>query len=342
MSSDVVTRVLAFSKKADELADNGHILRAAENYGRAAETARALGEDNLMTLCMRLRKANMLLFYASRPLDAADSDSDLCATAPHRAEFMALLSGAVEALERRRVAGTLLQGKCTAAEETWSAKELMRNVSSLTAAQAASFAALAGYEEFLYAAKSSLNVLGHASFFEGECSDAQLQSFVHHVVHAAELMQQPRCHSGEVSLQAEVAFADTFRAVLALSSEGDGMGLDANRLQLLAGAWQRLERSGVLQERHIERLTWSLELEGHAFRAAIHASLNAPGLRSCALPGCGAREAHPAHFKSCAACRTVVYCCREHQVAGWPGHKKACKTARKAQEEEDEGGASGT
>ena len=59
-------------------------------------------------------------------------------------------------------------------------------------------------------------------------------------------------------------------------------------------------------------------------------SLNASGLRSCALAGCGAREAHPAHFKSCAACRAVVYCCREHQVAGWPAHKKACKAARKA------------
>ena len=79
-----------------------------------------------------------------------------------------------------------------------------------------------------------------------------------------------------------------------------------------------------------------------ALFAAVQKSLSAPGLRSCALPGCGAREAHPTHFKSCAACRTIVYCCREHQVAGWPSHKKACKAARKAAAaEDDEAGASG-
>ena len=72
-------------------------------------------------------------------------------------------------------------------------------------------------------------------------------------------------------------------------------------------------------------------------QAALQRSLTAPGLRSCALDGCGAKEAHPAHFKSCAACRAVVYCCREHQVAGWPGHKKACKAARKAAAAEEDG-----
>ena len=72
------------------------------------------------------------------------------------------------------------------------------------------------------------------------------------------------------------------------------------------------------------------ETEQQAHQAAVHKSLNAPGLRTCALPGCGAKEAHPAHFKSCAACRTVVYCCREHQAEDWPNHKKACKAARKA------------
>ena len=46
--------------------------------------------------------------------------------------------------------------------------------------------------------------------------------------------------------------------------------------------------------------------------------------------GVGAREAHPQHFKRCAACRTVAYCSRKHQVADWPGHKAACKAARQA------------
>ena len=38
-----------------------------------------------------------------------------------------------------------------------------------------------------------------------------------------------------------------------------------------------------------------------------------PGLRTCALAGCGAKEAHPSHLKSCAACCRPLYCCMEQQ-----------------------------
>jgi hypothetical protein len=60
------------------------------------------------------------------------------------------------------------------------------------------------------------------------------------------------------------------------------------------------------------------------------AAAAAPGLRLCALAACGAREAHPSHFKSCAACRTAAYCCKAHQTEDWPSHKAVCKAARKA------------
>jgi hypothetical protein len=55
------------------------------------------------------------------------------------------------------------------------------------------------------------------------------------------------------------------------------------------------------------------------------------GLRSCALgAACGKREATRQQFKLCSACKTVAYCCREHQAAHWPAHKAACKAARNA------------
>jgi hypothetical protein len=64
-------------------------------------------------------------------------------------------------------------------------------------------------------------------------------------------------------------------------------------------------------------------------------------LRTCALPGCGAKEAHPAHFKSCAACRGVVYCSKEHQMVDWRrSHKAACKAARKKTNAEEQAGPS--
>ena len=337
MSSDILKRVLPFAKKADELFGKGHLLRAAENFGRAAEAARPLGADNLVMLQMQLMHSNMLGVYATSP-DAVRT-ADPIALGAHRAECIALISGAVAGLERRRMAGTLLDGKCSAAEEAWRTVELRRLIATMPAADAASFAALTGYEDLLRAAADCSALLLRARmFFAAECSSAQLQSFAEFVVHAVDQMQQPR-RLGDAALLDEAKFVDTLRDVVA---QAGLYGLDARLVQLLTGAWQRLQRSGVLQVRRIDAcIAKCITPAGHSecndIAAAFHKSMNAPGLRRCALPGCGAKEAHPAHFKSCAACRGVVYCCREHQVEGWPAHKKACKAARKAAAAEDDG-----
>ena len=337
MSSDVFARAVSFATKADELLDKGHLLRAAENYGRAAEAARALGVDNLVALNMQLHQGNPLCIFVTWP-DAAVAPRVLAA---HRAELITLLSGVMAALERRRVAGTLLEGKCTAVEEAWRANELQRDNANMPAVVAASWAALVGYNLFLHAANNASEVLARARLFAAECSGAHFLSFAQHAAHAAELMQQPRRH-GNIAMDLEAVFADELRR--AVAAIGANNGLSARVVQLLAGAWERLQRSGVLQARRLEDRIGALASYRRNFITTVHKSMTAPGLRTCALPGCGAKEAHPAHFKSCAACRAVVYCCREHQVAGWPGHKKACKAARKAAAAEagDEAGASST
>jgi hypothetical protein len=99
---------------------------------------------------------------------------------------------------------------------------------------------------------------------------------------------------------------------------------------MLADALQQLEgitaqrRGGITAEKAADAVRFSI-----AARRAADAAAAAPGLRSCGLASCGAREAHPNHFKSCAACRIPVYCCKEHQTEHWPDHKAACKAARK-------------
>ena len=335
MASDVLTRVDAFNKKADELADKGHLLRAAENFGRAAEAARPLGEDNLVAVDMQVARGNALCAHAG--MAAPESAADRRILAGCRAESISLFSGAVAVLERRRVAGTLLEGKCTAVEEACRARAIQRANVDVSDAEAASWATLVGYETFLSAAGSVLSVLSQAQACATACSAAQFQSFAQHVAHAAELMQQPRS-PGEMSLNSEATFTEGFRIAVAVAGAN---GLDARLVKLLADALQRLERSGVLQARRTDEHIGLNVHKERAMQAAVQSSLTAPGLRRCALPGCGAREAHPAHFKSCAACRTVVYCCREHQVAGWPAHKKACKAARKAAAAASEDGGAG-
>ena len=65
------------------------------------------------------------------------------------------------------------------------------------------------------------------------------------------------------------------------------------------------------------------------------------GLRDCALPSCAKTETTVKEFAGCSGCRSVVYCCLEHQALHWRAHKKACRemeAARLATEEGDTGG----
>jgi len=229
----------------------------------------------------------------------------------------------VASLERRRLAGTLLEGKCTAAEEAWSAAQMRDG--NFTAAESVSLAKLVGYRAFLQAGAHLSSMLSAADLFAGECSAAQFLAFAQHVVKAAELMQQPRL-LGTLALNAEAYFAKMLSAAakrLAIC------GRDPRVTLTLMGTWQRLQQSGVLETRGTFE-----QIQRHPpiseSNQAVAAAMAAPGLRTCALAGCGAKEAHPKHFKSCGACRAVVYCSKEHQAEGWPSHKKACKAATKA------------
>jgi hypothetical protein len=51
------------------------------------------------------------------------------------------------------------------------------------------------------------------------------------------------------------------------------------------------------------------------------------GLRRCALPACGAQEAHPKLFKLCGRCRGAAYCCAAHSVEDWKRHKREDRCA---------------
>ena len=72
-----------------------------------------------------------------------------------------------------------------------------------------------------------------------------------------------------------------------------------------------------------------------AFEARKHADIAKHGLRDCALPSCSKMEKTVKEFAGRSGCRTVVYCCLEHQALDWRAHKKACRekeAARLAEE----------
>jgi len=336
-----LARVRTFFRKANELEEKGHLVRAAENYTRAAEAARALGPDNLVVVEMQRSHASVLLTYAANVV-SSEAAVDPGILAAQRADCVALLSAVVAALERRRVAGTLLEGKCTAAEEAWSVEHW--KAAGASAVKAASVAKLFGYELCLQTATNVICVLQNAAFFANECSAAQFQFLFQHAINAAELMLLPRSH-GKTAFGEEVLFAKTLSEAAASL---DAQGLDARLVQQLADAWQRLQRSGVLEARGAhdggvfsQRLRLVQKACIDKSDGAVRAAMVAPGLRSCALAGCGAKEVHPQHFKRCSACKLVVYCSKEHQLEAWPAHKAACKAARKAADASSDGGGAG-
>jgi len=267
-----------------------------------------------------------------------EADVNAGVVAAHRADCVALFSAAVAALERRRAAGTLLEGKCTAAEEAWYVTQMRE--AKISAVGTAAWASLFGYSIYLFNSMSVLCMLMNARSYAGECSATQFETFAQHVVHAAELMQQPRSH-GTLYMGAELEFVDVFSSVM--DNDLGARGLDARLVQLLTGAWQKLQQSGVLETRGILeeiRRDEQINTSRSEQRAAtIRTAMAAPGLRTCALAGCGAKEAHPQHFKRCSACQAVVYCSKEHQLEAWPAHKAACKAARKAKAAASDGSA---
>ena len=100
--------------------------------------------------------------------------------------------------------------------------------------------------------------------------------------------------------------------------------------QRLIGAWQKLLQSNAVPKQRVNEMEKRLAQNAEKTAAMMRAQVAEKGLKRCALDGCAAKEVHVSQFSKCAACKAVVYCCREHQVADWQSHKKACKAARKA------------
>jgi Tfp pilus assembly protein PilV len=251
-----------------------------------------------------------------------------------RQDAAELILSAGAALQARQAAGTLLPGACRPYEVEYEEAFLGPCVPPPMAAFPAAVSAFKAQVGRFF---------GYATFIYGAAQAAEFQMF---------------CSTGAVSLTAaqreelwallidalDLMTASAANPLVAMAAGYQEAGLVNNVQQLFrdgcvptsgAGArvrdaWSRLERSGVLVT---HRMGGAVEMaQSHTSRheRVSMAAAAAPGLRSCALPGCGTREVHPSHFKACGACKTAVYCSKEHQTTDWPRHKPDCKAARKA------------
>ena len=325
------SNVLALSGKALKSFSTGGFGRAAAYYAEAFEAARALNAaaDCVIVACLQSWYAYAMLVHGDKS-GMVDSEK-----VPVLLKLVPVLDEAAAAVQSRRAAGSLKSAGLRPAESAF----------------ALTFSQLqfkhAGYEKPGSAVAESAGLIMHTTYMRVATCTLMAQTKIVALLAMsgpAALAQEP----GMLNMGARYDFvASALDLIAEPRAEAPGLHVEAELIDYIeefasngqlavlspstAAAWERLQRSGVIRERGIamfgkddlKRLTAKVE-------SAAAAKVAARGLRSCALATCAAREVQASQFKNCGACKTVVYCCREHQVADWPAHKAACKAARKA------------
>jgi hypothetical protein len=263
----------------------------------------------------------------SEPLERA---REMC-----RRAFIELLPPVMALVERRRLAGTLLYGKCVPHEVEWS-RQIWTAINEGDANQSASDAPFMGYETYLKVAWVAIYWKATSHSLAATVTPptaAQTQQIFSCAVTALDMMRMPRLEKHkDLGFIYEATLLNSVRLIL---EDGVcGVHHDA-----LASALNRLEASGVIAARSLSDVIHEARSRHESSEAKAQADNEAFGLRPCAH--CGAHEVHVAQFKRCGACKEkdVVYCCKSCQAANWPAHKAACKAARKAAAAAAAGGA---
>jgi hypothetical protein len=309
-----------------------HSARETECRERALVAAQALrlGEDSLIVANLQVKFSERLFSEAAE--HTADEAQRTALQAKAAEHFLA----AAAALQQRRAADTLMPGCCRAVEVKWSrltlehANTVQSGGQRPTVARAGvemRIAPSCGFNSFCGLGCGAVSII--VRVFRRQIAAApQLVSAAWDAIADAAILFTLPSVDDDVSLGNDAFFVSKLRTLVNNAPEL-WAPMDAPRVRALV-AWRSLERSGVLQRRNMDGL---VEASSHlriAEASAAAAARMAPERRSCSLDSCGTRETHPAHFKSCAACRIPVYCCKEHQTEHWPSHKAACKAARKA------------
>ena len=311
----------------------GRLARYVELSAQAAVHAEALfGDDSLMVASLRYNQSKSLVGLAMAASGAE-------AVALLRKSFAMLLS-LIPLLLRRLEANTLLPGTIRQEEldyETHAQAAIYRTKNEPVpspAARSAEQASATGYNTLMDAMFRSLEHLQQPLWPQHE--RRMVESFVLQGLDVIPRTAGIPAHlnMGEVHLVMMIEkymsprnFNPVFCAAVLLK-------------------WRSNAVSSVLQARGVLQTGEAKFEQSHSeFEARKRADIAKHGLRDCALPSCSKTEKTVKEFAGCSGCRSVVYCCLEHQALDWRAHKKACKekeAARLAEEEEEQGAEKGT
>jgi hypothetical protein len=121
------------------------------------------------------------------------------------------------------------------------------------------------------------------------------------------------------SLQTTSSVRVLRRIMITLADTGELLRQLRSKCGLSEAEWNSLCRSTVIEDSDIAQ---DNQATLAAFRRRAAADVARHGLRRCALPSCGATEAHPKLFKLCGRCRGAAYCCAAHSKEDWKRHKR--------------------
>ena len=338
MASSNVDTIISLSVKGKELYNKCHFERSLQKWRAARAAAEALGAEDCVILAAAMTKTARVSALAELARGMMPGVR-VRLTEAFILEVFAQYAASAAILRRRRDAGTLLEGKCRPDEVRWKLGYI-QGLASVPETEIWTYkhmASLVGYDTFLELAYTCIelacSVLSIDRVFQpgGEAERTWFSFTCNLCDEAVALMMLPRSQSFHRSS----AESDVLVGLQQLKEALSAGAQDKRWRVRVAVALARLHQSGVIEERCLgdaETIS-SVADADETFTRGAQERMDAVAsgqLRSCALTTCGAREGHPSHFSKCGACKTVSYCCREHQLQDWPAHKAACKAARKA------------
>ena len=328
-------QLAAFYKLVDKRAIASALCRHARNAelsASAAVQAEALfGENSLVVASLRMGGSDSLTCWAA---EASGAERETLV----RQAWETLLS-VLPLLLLRAEANTLLPGTVREEELDYTArvldavgkaqKEPLSSPGSILRAVASTM----GYVTLLLAMYRSLDLLALPLW-----SAAQMRMVQSFVLQGLDVI--PRTAGIRANIACE------YRLVAMVERDMNPQNYEPTFYATVLRKWRSNAVRSVLQARGVLQIGVAKDEQTRAeFDARKRADVAKHGLRDSALPSCSNTEKTVKEFAGCSGCRSVVYCCLEHQALDWRAHKKACRemeAARLAEEgvaEESAGGA---
>ena len=329
-------QLAAFYKLVDKRTIAGALCREArdaELSAQAAGQAEALFEDDsLVVASLRLSECEAIASLHEAASVAAEKQALLRRT-------WALLLSVVVLLLHRLEADTLLPGTLREEELDYevhvqAGKLKANNEPVPSPATLRTWSPTMGYATLLMAMSRSLDLLRHPMWVQHERE--MVESFV---------LQGLDVIPRTAGIQAHL-IAGEVHVVSVIEQLMSPRNYNAAFCAAVLRKWRSDAVSSLLRARGVLQIGAAVHAQVNAdFHARQRDDIAKHGLRDCALPSCSKTEKTVKEFAGCSGCRTVVYCCLEHQALDWKAHKKACReeeAARRAAEEAEQGAEEGT